>query len=142
MIGEDDLEKFIRCHHLSPGEQFKHQIEVAAGRLACETITVIRRRKFIDYLANMQAAELTAASLIARQACRSITNTTTRTYTVSTQKPEWQMLERKCPNPILAKAIIFARELSDAGNLNTSCFVNRCPSTRNNRISSFNILED
>ena len=113
VIGEDDLEKFIRSLLSSfvLGEQFKYQIEVAAVAVACETINNLFARQFIDYLANMQAAELTVASLIARQARRSITNTTTRTYTVSTQKPEWQMLERVPKSDIGQSYQTFAREL-------------------------------
>jgi len=96
VLGERELDVFIRSRLKAfvAGQQFEDQIVVAAVAVACETINKCFARQFIDYLANMQTSELMLASLIARHARRSITSTTTRTFTVSTDAVAWQMVQR------------------------------------------------
>ncbi len=112
-IGESQLDRFIRSLLKSfvPGQQFKDQVTIAAVAVACETINKKFARDYIDFLANMQASELSLASLIARQARRSITTTTTRTFTVSTPNTQWRMVDRLAKSSVGQITQTFDKEL-------------------------------
>ena len=113
VLGERELDVFIRSRLKAfvAGQQFEDQIVVAAVAVACETINKSFARQFIDYLANMKTSELMLASLIARHARRSITSTTTRTFTVSTDAVAWQMVLRLPKSVVGQSSRTFAREL-------------------------------
>lgn len=116
MVNEADIEAYVRAllQAFVRGQQFSHQLSIAAIAVACVGINKAFARDFVAYLASLRSIEMQLASQVAHQALQSIPTTIRQTIAEGTPDYEVRYLNSVPRSDAAQTTFVIDEELVDA----------------------------